>query len=264
VFFKEDEIQMLKKDKELIVAELTERLRTSESLIVADYRGLSVSEIDDLRTKLIEAGARFSVVKNTLTRLAAEAAGTTQLLELLEGPTAIAFVQPDGDPVAVAKVLSETARTGRVLVIRGGLLEGKTLAEAEIEELARLPAVDVLRGQVLGAIVAPLTSLAGLVNAPLQDLVGLIDARIEQLGGEETPAEPATEPEPEPAAEAAPEVEAEPEEAEAEAEAEPEAEAQPEAEAEANPEAEAVAEEQPESQSSDVAEATSDEPEGEE
>ena len=175
---------MLRQEKERIVAELTERLRASESLIVADYRGLSVSEIDQLRTRLLEAGARLEVVKNTLTRLAAEAAGTTELLQFVEGPTAIAFIQPEGDPVAVAKVLSETARTGRVLVIRGALFEGRPMRDAEVEVLARLPALDVLRGQVLGAVVAPLTSIAALVNAPLQNLVGLIDARIEQLGGE--------------------------------------------------------------------------------
>jgi large subunit ribosomal protein L10 len=175
---------MLKRDKERIVGELAERLRTSESLIVADYRGLSVPDMDELRTRLLEAGARFSVVKNTLTRLAAETAGTRELLELLDGPTAIAFVQPDGDPVAVAKVLSDRARTGRVLVIRGGLFEGRPIGDAEVEDLARLPALDVLRGQVLGAVIAPLSAIAALVNAPLQDLVGLIDARIEQLGGE--------------------------------------------------------------------------------
>ncbi len=211
---------MLKKDKERIVAELTERLRTTDSLIVADYRGLSVSEMDDLRTKLLEVGARFSVVKNTLTRLAVEAAGTTALLDLLDGPTAIAFVQPDGDPAAVAKVLSETARSGRVLVIRGGLFDGRPIGDADVEELAKLPPLDVLRGQVLGAVVAPLNAIAALVNAPLQELVGLIDARIEQLGGE-----PAAEPEPEPAAESAPapEAEAAPEEQPA-ADAEPAAE----------------------------------------
>jgi large subunit ribosomal protein L10 len=201
---------VLKKDKERIVAELTERLRMTDSLIVTDYRGLSVSEMDDLRTKLIEVGARFSVVKNTLTRLAVEAAGTTELLELLDGPTAIAFVQPGSDPAAVAKVLSETARTGRVLVIRGGLFERRPMADSEVEELAKLPPADVLRGQVLGAIVAPLNAIAALVNAPLQDLVGLIDARIEQLGGEAAEAEPAPGAETESAVEAA-EAEAEPE-----------------------------------------------------
>src|SRR5205807_8676505 len=101
---------MLKQDKQRVVAELTERLRATDTLIVADYRGLTMTEIDELRTKLLQAGARFSVVKNTLTRLAAEAAGTKALLDLIDGPTAIAFHEADGDPVAAAKVLSETAR----------------------------------------------------------------------------------------------------------------------------------------------------------
>src|ERR687889_470282 len=113
---------MHKSDKERVVADLTERLRTSETLIVADYRGLTNSEIDGLRSKLIEHGARFAVVKNTLTRRAAEAAGAEALLALLQGPSAIAFVEADGDPVAVAKALGETARETKVLAIRGGVL----------------------------------------------------------------------------------------------------------------------------------------------
>ena len=100
---------MLKADKERVVAELTERLRDADTLIVADYRGLTVTEIDGLRTKLLEHGARFTVVKNTLTRRAAEAAGADALLALLEGPSAIAFVEADGDPVAVAKALADSA-----------------------------------------------------------------------------------------------------------------------------------------------------------
>ena len=82
---------MQKKDKERIVAELADRLRDAQSLIVTDYRGLSVKDIDDLRTKLLEHGVRYTVVKNTLTRLAAEQAEAKELLELLDGPTAIAF-----------------------------------------------------------------------------------------------------------------------------------------------------------------------------
>ena len=101
---------MLKTDKERVVAELVERLRQSDTLIVTDYRGLTMGEIDDVRTKLIEAGARFSVVKNTLARRAAEAADVEPLLDLLEGPTAIAFLEPDSDPVAAAKVLNEVAK----------------------------------------------------------------------------------------------------------------------------------------------------------
>src|SRR6186997_1726027 len=172
---------MLKSEKEKIVAELAEKLKDTPTLFVADYRGLSVTEIDDLRTKMIEHGARFTVVKNTLTRRAAEAAGNDALLAMLEGPTAIAFIEADGDMVAVAKALSDAAKSTRILAIRGGILEGSAIGEAEVQNLATLPPLDVLRGQVVGAITAPLMTVVGLISAPVRDLLGLIDARIEQL-----------------------------------------------------------------------------------
>jgi large subunit ribosomal protein L10 len=174
-----------KEDKERVVAELTERLRSSETLLVADYRGLTMPQIDALRSRLLESGARFTVVKNTLTRRAAEAAGSDALLALLEGPSAIAFLEADGDMVAAAKALADSARETRVLAIRGGVMQGRTVTAAEVESLATLPPIDVLRGQVLGAIIAPLSALQGLVTAPLQNLYGLLEARIEQLGGGE-------------------------------------------------------------------------------
>jgi large subunit ribosomal protein L10 len=170
-----------KDDKEKVVAELTERLRTSEALLVADYRGLTNKQVEELRTKLLDAGARFSVVKNTLTRRAAEAAGADTLLALLEGPTAIAFIEADGDAVAVAKALGDAARDTKVLALRGGVMQGATISAEQVEELAKLPPVDVLRGQLLAAVVAPLTTVVGLLSAPVRDLVGLIDARIAQL-----------------------------------------------------------------------------------
>jgi large subunit ribosomal protein L10 len=175
---------MLKEDKERVVAELTEKLRRSETLFVADYRGLTMPQIDALRGRLIEQGARLSVVKNTLTRRAAEAAGADALLALLEGPTAIAFIEADGDMVAVAKALADSARETRVLEIRGGVMQGREISGSDIEELAKLPPLDVLRGQVLGAVIAPLSSLIALVNAPLQNLYGLIEARVNQLGNQ--------------------------------------------------------------------------------
>jgi large subunit ribosomal protein L10 len=231
---------MHKSDKERVIAELTERLRTSETLIVADYRGLTNAEIDGLRSKLIEHGARFAVVKNTLTRRAAEAAGADALLALLEGPSAIAFVESGGDPVAVAKALGDAASSTKILAIRGGVLEGKSLTAAEVESLAKLPPTDVIRAQLVGAIVSPLTTVVALLTAPLRDLVGLIDARIEQLQeqGDTTAAvaAPAAEPEAPAADEAAGP------EAEASAEPEAEASAEPEAEASAEPEAGASAE----------------------
>jgi large subunit ribosomal protein L10 len=180
---------MQKEDKQRVVADLKERLQSSPTLIVADYRGLTMPQIDDLRTELLKHGARFTVVKNTLTRRAAEAAGADQLLALLEGPTAIAFLEADGDPVAVAKALGAATRETKVLEVRGGVLEGRTISAADIENLAKLPPVDQLRGQVLGAIAAPLYAVVGLFNAPLQNLVGLIDARIEQLGADTGAAE---------------------------------------------------------------------------
>ena len=184
---------MQKEDKQRVVAQLTERLQSSPTLIVADYRGLTMTQIDDLRTELLKHGARFQVVKNTLTRRAAEAAGAETLLTLLEGPTAIAFLEADGDPVAVAKAIGATARETRVLEVRGGILEGRSVTAAEIESLATLPPVEQLRGQVLGAVTSPLYAVVGLFNAPLQNLVGLIDARIEQLGGASADAEAPTE-----------------------------------------------------------------------
>ena len=192
---------MKKEDKEQIVSELTERLKASETLLVADYRGLTMPQIDALRSRLIESGARFTVVKNTLTRRAAEAAGAEALLALLEGPSAIAFLESDGDMVAAAKALSDSARETRVLAIRGGIMQGRSISAAEVESLAMLPPLDALRGQVLAAVIAPVTALLGLVTAPLQNLHGLIDARIEQLGGAEAapnPDEQASEETPEP------------------------------------------------------------------
>jgi large subunit ribosomal protein L10 len=232
---------MDKQSKERVVAELVERLKSTDTLIVADYRGLTMKEIDALRGELLKHGARFAVVKNTLTRRAAEEAGAEALLALLEGPTAIAFLESEGDPVAVAKALGDTARTTHVLAIRGGVLDGRPMSADQVENLAKLPPIDILRGQVLGAVTAPLTAIVGLFTAPLQDLYGLIDARIEQLGGVEAEA-PAAESVDEPAAEAeapAAEAVAEPDEA-------------------AAPEARAAADEEP------VAETTEEAPQEEE
>jgi len=237
---------MRRDQKEQVVEELTARLKAADTLLVADYRGLTMPQIDDLRSRLLESGARFTVVKNTLTRRAAEAAGTEALLTLLDGPSAIAFLEAEGDMVAAAKALADSARETNVLEIRGGILQGRAMTADEVQSLAKLPPEDVLRGQVLGAIVAPLTALAGLLSAPLQNLVGLIDARIEQLGGEEAEAAP------EPAAEAAP---AEEEEAPAAEEAPAE-----EAPAEEAPsEQESVAEEEPATEETTTDESTEEE-----
>jgi large subunit ribosomal protein L10 len=244
---------MDKNEKERVVRDLTARLQSAETLFVADYRGLTMPQIDTLRGKLIEHGAKLTVVKNTLTRRAAEAAGADALLALLEGPSAIAFIEADGDMVAVAKALADSVKDTKVLEIRGGVMQGRTISAADIDELAKLPPFDVLRSQVLGAIIGPLQNLLGLVSAPLQNLVGLIDARIEQLGGEA--------PSPEPEAEAVTELPAEGEAEEPSAEAEPgepQVEAEPEepvAETEIEEPAAAAEAPEPESNESETEEA---------
>jgi large subunit ribosomal protein L10 len=189
---------MLRSDKERVVAELADKLKATETLIVADYRGLSVTDVDKLRTELLEHGARFQVVKNTLTRRAAEQAGTDALLALLDGPTAIAFLEADGDPVAVAKALNAAARDTKVLEIRGGILDGTEIGEDEVKNLATLPPADVLRAQLVGAVAGPMITVVGLFTAPLRDLVNVLDARIKQL---EEQGEAAPEPEPQAAVE---------------------------------------------------------------
>ena len=229
---------MDRSEKERLVAELTERLKASETMIVADYRGLTVTELDELRTKLIEHGARFSVVKNTLTKRAAESAGVDALLAMLEGPTAIAFLESDGDPVAVAKALDDAAKA-EVLVIKGGLLDGAEIAADDVKRLAKLPPTDTLRAQLVGALAGSLTTVVGLFAAPMRDIVGVLDSRIRQLEEEgesaeepQADAEPAAEEAPaeEPVADTEePQAEAEPAAEEAPAEEEqPEAEAEPE------------------------------------
>ena len=262
---------MQKSEKERVVAELTERLQGAETLIVADYRGLTVTQIADLRGKLYEHGARFSVVKNSLTKRAAESAGIEPLLAFLEGPTAIAFLETDGDPVAVAKALDEAVRA-ETITLKGGLLEGAEIGADDIKQLAKLPPAEVLRAQLVGAVAGPVTAVVGLFAAPMRELVGVIDARIRQLeeqgetaeppAAEEAPAEEPAAEEPQPEAEEAPAEEpaaeepaaAEPaaeepaaEEPQAEAETETEEPSEPaEAEPDTTPDEDSPPEEQPE------------------
>src|SRR6201997_393682 len=122
---------MKRDQKEHVVDELTQRLKAADTLLVADYRGLTMPQIDELRTRLLASGARFSVVKNTLTRRAAEAAGADALLALLDGPSAIAFLETDGDMVAAAKALADSVRETNVLEIRGGIMQGRALSAEE-------------------------------------------------------------------------------------------------------------------------------------
>jgi large subunit ribosomal protein L10 len=184
---------MARADKESTVAELTERFRSSSGVVLTEYRGLTVSQLKELR-KTLDGNAQFSVVKNTLTKIAANEAGvTSQLTGLLEGPSAIAFV--GGDVVEAAKGLRDFARIYPLLVIKGGVLDGKPLTPAEIVRLADLEPREVLLAKLAGAMKASLAGAAATFNAPAAQFARLLAALEEKKrvseGGEGGAAVPA-------------------------------------------------------------------------
>src|SRR5687768_6941632 len=180
---------MNKEQKAERVAQIAAAIRESEAVFAVDYRGISVPQAAELRTKLIEAGARFSVVKNTLTERAVDDVGADTLKEYLEGPTAFTFVAGDGDVAMAAKALSQFRRANDVLEFKGGIMNGEPLSIEQIESIAKLPAVDVLHGQMVGVLASPITGLVRGLNQLISGLaiaLGQIQAE-GKLGGEEPP-----------------------------------------------------------------------------
>src|SRR5215208_6046598 len=191
---------MNKEQKAEKVAQIATAIRESEAVFAVDYRGISVPQAAELRAKLIEAGSRFSVVKNTLTERAVDEVGADTLKGFLEGPTAFTFVSADGDVAMAAKALSQFRRANDVLEFKGGLMSGEVLSIEQIESIARLPAVDVLHGQMVGVLASPIT---GLVRGLNQLIAGLAVA-LGQIQAEGKLGTDAPEPEAEaPAAETA-------------------------------------------------------------
>ena len=165
-------------DKRKVVERLAERMRDAESMIVADYRGLTVTQLADVRNALRETGASFHVAKNTRARRAATEADQPLLVEMLQGPTAIAFVKDD--PAAAAKKLSEVARQTRILAVRGAVLDGKALSGDEVRRLGELPSKEVLQAQVVGAIASPVQGAYNVLAAPLREFLVVLDQYIAQ------------------------------------------------------------------------------------
>jgi large subunit ribosomal protein L10 len=164
---------MARPDKTAAVAELTEGFRSSNAAVLTEYRGLTVAQLKTLRRSL-GADTSYAVVKNTLTRIAAREAGVTAFDGLLQGPSAIAFVK--GDPVEAAKSLRDFARTHPMLVIKGGIYEGKALSPAEITKLADLESREVLLAKMAGALLASLQSAVSLFAAPLVQAARVVEA----------------------------------------------------------------------------------------
>ena len=178
---------MARPDKAAAVAELTEQFRNSNAAVLTEYRGLTVAQLKTLRRSLGE-NAQYAVVKNTLTKIAANEAGITTLDDLFNGPTAVAFVT--GDPVESAKGLRDFAKDNPNLVIKGGVLDGKALSADEIKKLADLESREVLLAKLAGGMKASMAKAAATFEAPLTKFARTADAlrsKVEQ-GGAGTPA----------------------------------------------------------------------------
>src|ERR1700710_151659 len=160
-------------NKEAAVAELEDLFKSSSAVLLTEYRGLTVAQLKTLR-KSISEHATYAVVKNTLTKIAANEAGISSFDEELVGPSAIAFVH--GDTVAVAKALRDFARANPLLVVKSGYLDGAPLSAAEVTRLADLESREVLLAKAAGAMKATLTRAAYVVNAPLSKTVRTVDA----------------------------------------------------------------------------------------
>ncbi len=165
---------MNRDSKEQVISELASKLATAKAAFLADYRGLNVEQVNNLRGELRKTGVEYRVVKNTLLRLAAKQTGVECLSEYLEGPTAIAIVQED--PVAPAKVLSDFAKANNKFELKVGALDGKVLSIADIKALSELPSREVLLAKVLGSLNAPASNFVGVLAAIPRSLVQVLAA----------------------------------------------------------------------------------------
>ena len=171
-------------EKVAVVDEVRGRLSSSTAVLLTEYRGLNVGELAGLRRTLREAGGEYKIYKNTLIRFAVRDLGLHELEALLQGPTAVAFVE--GDPVAVAKSLRDFGRANPKLVIKGGVLGTRVLSSADTSALADVPPREVLLAQLAGAFAAPLSKMAGLLGALPRNFAYGLSALVDQRGGAPT------------------------------------------------------------------------------
>ena len=240
---------MNRDQKAAVIEEVAAQIKEAEAVFAVDYRGISVPQAAELRTRLTDAGASFRVVKNTITELAADKAGAESLKEVLVGPTAFTFVTAeDGDVALAAKALAQFRRQFDVLEFKGGVMNGEAVTAEQIAEIARLPAKEMLHAQLVGVIASPITGLVRGLNALIAGLAiqlkQIADEGLVPRGGGAAGQAPA--PDEAPAgAEAAPAEAEAPGEAEPAAPEESAAEPAPAAEEEPDAEAEPATEEQP-------------------
>ena len=193
---------MNKEQKAAAVAEIADNIRESEAVFAVDYRGISVPQANELRSRLRAADARFTIVKNTLTERAADDAGAAALKELLEGPTALTFVR--GDAAAAAKALRDYARETELLPFKGGFMDGNALTPEDIGAIARLPSREMLYAQLVGIVAHPISGLARTMNQLIGGLAIALGQVQEKGVLQSAPAEASDDAAPEAATEAAP------------------------------------------------------------
>lgn len=175
--------------KAAVIDEITSRFQDSSAAVLTEYRGLTVAQLTQLRRSL-GAGSTYAVVKNTLTKRAADQVGHADLAPLLNGPTAIAFIA--GDPVEAAKAIRDFAKANPALVVKGGVVEGRTVDAAEVTRLADVESRDVLLAKLAGAMKGNLTKAAGLFQAPLSQVARLAEALKEKKPAGDAPADDAS------------------------------------------------------------------------
>src|SRR5580693_1298036 len=190
---------MNRDQKAAAIAEIAAHIDESQAVFAVDYRGISVPQVAELRSKLREADATFKVVKNSLTERAADQVGAETLKALLEGPTALTFVR--GDAATAAKAVADYARATQLLPFKGGLMDGAPLDVEQIRSLSRLPSREVLYGQLVGVVASPVSGLVRTLNALISGIavaLGQVQAKKEsgELPAGDAPAEaaPAEEP----------------------------------------------------------------------
>ena len=174
---------MNRDQKAAVIEEVAGPLREAQAVYAVDYRGTSVPQAADLRTRLRDADTRFRVVKNTLTERAADAAGADALKQYLDGPTALVFV--NGDAAVAAKALADFRRASGLLQFKGGWMGGDVLSAEQIDAIGRLPSRDVLYGRLVGMVASPLTGLASAMGG----LIGGLARQLQQIAEQRDVAE---------------------------------------------------------------------------
>ncbi len=170
---------MNREEKQNVVSDLQKQMEKVKAVVLTNYRGLKVEQMEHLRRRLREEKISYSVVKNTMMKLASKGTDLEKLNAYFEGPTAVAVCY--GDPIPLAKILSEFQKTQPLLEIKAGLIEGRVASPEEVKSMATMPGKEALFGQILGGIQMPAMQLAGAIQGALQQFLSVLQARVDQL-----------------------------------------------------------------------------------